>query len=100
MTTFSEDETREMFRVVNGIVKEVQPILKGHGPEIQGAAIADILSIYVTAHAPHLREKAMTFLVDTALKLIPINEQALFPNGKHPYVEVYGEGDGNHDDNP
>lgn len=82
---------KETFDLINSIVAQCQPILKGHPPEVQGAAIADILSIYITAHAPHLRKRAMAFLVDTAFDLVPINEQSLFPSGKHPYTELYGD---------
>jgi len=82
---------QEEIASVEAIVACCRPILSGHPPEVQGAAIADILSIFITAHAPHLREMAMEQLVRTATKLIPINELALFPSGKHPYTELYGD---------
>lgn len=84
-------EHADKIAAVETIVAGCRPILGGHPPEVQGAAIADILSLFITAHAPHLREQAMQSLIKTATDLVPINERQLFPNGKHPYAELYGD---------
>lgn len=87
----TDEETEIDIAKVGKIVNAIQPLLAGHEPHVQGAAIADILAIYIAAHAPHLRAKATGFLVKTATQLVPINEKMLFPNGVHPFTALYGD---------
>lgn len=79
-------------RTVGEIVNACQPILGGHPPEIQGAAIADMLSIFITAHAPYLRDRILKQIIETAVNMIPANEHMLFEDGIHPYERGGEEG--------
>jgi hypothetical protein len=42
----SDTRTRE----IAAIVDRVRPLLAGHSPEIQGAALADLLAIWLAGH--------------------------------------------------
>ena len=69
---------------VAALVARMMVILAGHPPAIQGGAIADVLSMFITGHHPILREEVLRETVDCARKLIPVNEKIMFPDG-HPF---------------
>ncbi len=59
------------------ISKEIQLILKGLHPEIQGAVLADLVSLFLAGHNPKLREEVMAHWLDTMKKMIGPSEQEL-----------------------
>lgn len=96
-----KETTEQDVAKVGEIVNSIRPLLGGQGAHIQGAVIADIVSIFIAAHAPHLRKTMMDGIVKTAMKMVPMNENILF-GGKHPYTVLYGEepDNGNQHDHP
>lgn len=56
----------------------IKPLLAGQRPEIQGAALADLVSIYFAGHHPALREQQINIWIKAMRKLIPVNEAELF----------------------
>jgi hypothetical protein len=53
----------------------------GRDPEVVGAALADLMAIFLASHVgdgkDELREELLALHVETVRKLIPINERAL-----------------------
>lgn len=88
------DETDIM--EVGKIVEAIRPLLAGKGAHIQGAVIADLVAIYLAAHAPFIREQTLALLLKTIDGLIGINEKIMFPDGKHPFTQAYGDDDETH----
>lgn len=64
------------------LANAMRPLLAGRGPEVQGAALADLVSIFFAGHHPALREEAIEAWVQCMRDLIPDSEQELFPHGK------------------
>lgn len=60
------------------IVEAIRPMLAGHPPEVQGAALADLLAIFIAGHHPALREEILAMHIDTVRALIAPNEAAIF----------------------
>jgi hypothetical protein len=60
----------------------IQPLLHGQGPAIQGAALCDLVSIFIAGHHPKLREPVLKLFVDFVRALVPESEAQIFPNGK------------------
>lgn len=54
--------------------REIQPLLAGLGPDIQGAVLADLVSLWVAGHAPELRETMMHDWFDAMKELIAPSE--------------------------
>ena len=62
---------------VDEIVEAIRPILAGHPPDIQGAVIGDLLSMYLTGFEPGAREQVLAQIVGLARALVPVNEEML-----------------------
>jgi hypothetical protein len=69
---------------VEVLVHRIQPILRGRGPELQGAALADLVAMFFAGHHPALREEQITLWIECMRNLIPVNEKELFKHGDKP----------------
>lgn len=83
--------------LIHRITTECRQHLRGHPPEIQGAILADLMSMFVAGHAPSLRETLLEQLLETICGLVPINEAIMFEGKGHPEKALWEEGhaDGN-----
>ena len=63
---------------VEALVRRIGLVLHGQGPELQGAALADLVAMYFAGHHPALRHESIEFWVEAMRDLIPVNEQMLF----------------------
>lgn len=79
--------------VVQEVVDQIRPLLAGKGPHIQGAIIADLVAIFIAAHAPPIREEAKENLFMAIDALVTANEHLMFPDGKHPYTVAMEAGE-------
>ncbi|MDX0230341.1 hypothetical protein GOC14_07235 [Sinorhizobium meliloti] len=92
---FVSDERIDQVRKITTACKAH---LRGHPPEIQGAVLADLISMFVAGHAPVLRNDVMDRLLETICGLVPINEALMFGGQGHPAKDVKweeGHADGN-----
>jgi hypothetical protein len=64
--------------------RRVQALLVGQGPEMQGAVLADLVSIYFAGHHPAIREKMIAMWLDTVRQLIEPSEQEIRARGGYP----------------
>jgi hypothetical protein len=70
---------------ISALVEQIKPIFAGKPPEIQSAALADCVAIYLAGHiipdAPdetaELRERLLAIFVDVVRELVPINERII-----------------------
>jgi hypothetical protein len=63
---------------VDALVEQVGNLLHGRGPELQGAALADLVAIYFAGHHPALRHECIELWIKCMRDLIPPNEAQLF----------------------
>jgi hypothetical protein len=56
----------------------IKPLLMGQGPDVQAAALADLVSIFIASHHPELRDGVLRAFVDIVKKLIPETEKEMF----------------------
>jgi hypothetical protein len=72
----------ERVRQICDLTETIQPIFAGYTLEVRGAALADLVSMWLTDHQcaggpqkeAEMREAVLKTLVDRVLALIPINE--------------------------
>lgn len=69
------------------IEERIKPLLAGHPPELQGAVLADLISLWLAGHAPSIRKEILDGLVGLIHALTPVNEMLLFGPGGHPNKE-------------
>jgi hypothetical protein len=64
------------------LAHKIRRLLEGRGPEVQGAVLADLVSIFFASHHPALRAECVELWIRHMRELIPISEKQIFPNGK------------------
>lgn len=74
----------ETIRQSDALVERMRPILAGQNPEVQGAAIAQLVAIFIAGHAPPMRESARKLLMDCAEGLVPICVEEMIEAGRAP----------------
>lgn len=68
-------------KIVVGLVERIKPILSGQSPDIQGATLADLLSIWLAGHriegdaaaTQQLHETLLEFHIESVRELIPVS---------------------------
>jgi len=63
---------------VDALVERIKLLLRGQGPELQGAALADLVAIFFAGHHPAMREEMIGHWLTAMRGLIPINEALQF----------------------
>lgn len=63
---------------VSALVARIEPLLHGQGEVLQGAALCDLVAMFVAGHHPALRHEVIEHWIKTMHDLIPINEAMLF----------------------
>lgn len=62
------------------LVEKIRPLLAGHDPRIQGAALADLLAIWLAGHViatPEDRDALLALHIEYVRQLVPINQAIL-----------------------
>jgi hypothetical protein len=73
---------------VLAIAGEIKPLLAGKDPSVQGAVLAELLSLWLAGHPSLAREALIETHVDHVRLLIPLSEKILFRGGRHPADEL------------
>ena len=66
MTTSADPE------MAVGIAQRIHPILAGHHPAVQGAALADLLATWLAGFDPDIREALLDNHIHTVRELVPV----------------------------
>ena len=69
-------------KLVERLSKRIRPLLAGHHPQIQGAVLGDLVSLFIAGWAPAMREEELTRFIALVRDLIPETEKEIFPDGK------------------
>jgi len=69
------DETREKMQRASGMIVEPMRLLfANHGPDVQGAALVELLAIYIAGHHPKVRAETLRLMLHAMRELVPIVE--------------------------
>jgi hypothetical protein len=69
---------------VDELVDRIRLLLRGQGPDLQGAALADLVAMFFAGHHPAMREEMIGHWTDAMRGLIPINEALQFEHVGKP----------------
>ncbi len=84
--------TREdMARGAQALAEEIRPLLAGQGPDVQGAALVDLVSLHLVSHfvpgdpiaTRQIREDLLAAHVEAVRKLIPVNARIVGAEVSH-----------------
>jgi hypothetical protein len=56
-------------------VEEIGALLAGRPAQVQGAILADVLSIWLACWHPTVREEALSLLLNLAREMVPVQEE-------------------------
>jgi hypothetical protein len=73
-----DPEIERMAREASSISAQIEPLLHGRGPELQGAVLADLLAMFIAGHHPGLREEILQMHIGAVRGLIPVCEAQIF----------------------
>jgi hypothetical protein len=85
VSLLNEQRLKNYTREVVALVDRLKPLLAGRSPAIQGAALADLLAIWLAGHhlegdadaTRKMREELLTFHIGQVRETITINERIL-----------------------
>ena len=80
----AETSTHKAVELSQQIMHDIRKLLASHPPEIQGAAMADLLAIFIAGHHPDIRETIFTMHIDAVRRLIPVNVELI--KNRHPGI--------------
>lgn len=60
------------------VVEQIKSHLAGQGPAVQGAALADLLAIWLAGHPPEMRDRLLDMHIAKVRELIPVNAVIAF----------------------
>jgi hypothetical protein len=66
------------------VVEQIKPILAVCSPQMHGAVLANLVAIWLAGLPHDDRTAAMTVLLNTVFKLVPIEEHDMFGDHGHP----------------
>lgn len=61
-------------KAVRDLVEQIEPILHGHPPDIQGAVLGDLVSTWLDGHHPGLRERVLQMHIKYVRDLVAIRD--------------------------
>lgn len=74
----------EMATLSVGLTDRLHAILAGQAPEVQGAAIMQLLALYIAAHHPSIRHETFNAIMSIVPAMVPIAESEIFGPGGFP----------------
>jgi hypothetical protein len=70
--------TDRKLAMARGVIEEIKPLLRGWGPEVQGAVLAELAALWIAGHRPDFRQQVFDVWTATVQSLVPIAERELF----------------------
>lgn len=70
----SKDHVLSTARAIK-LAQEIHPLLAGHHPAVQGAALADLLAMWLAGHDADLRDALLENHIERVIELVPANER-------------------------
>ena len=75
---------KEIAQAVEEILLAIKPLLAGKPSFIQGAALGELLSLFLVGHPNHMREPLLEAHLHYVRSLIPESEREVFGEKGHP----------------
>jgi len=90
MAPLREDAShrRDDALLVGEISERIKPFLAGQSPEIQGAVLCDLLSLWLAATHPGLREELLQMHIAFVREMVPSSERQIFGEGGFPMGHI------------
>jgi hypothetical protein len=78
------DEPTQQATRSQELVRLIGPMLHGQGPDVQGAALCDLLAMWLAGHHPDVRAVVLGQFLHTMMQLIAVNEKIIFGDAGWP----------------
>lgn len=78
------NEFARAFKNSDVMVKEFGPVLASESPEVVGAALSQMLAMFIAVNAPDRRESVRRLLIECCDLLVPIYVEEMIKAGLTP----------------
>lgn len=78
--------TKKLVKEAEALSRAIRPLLAGKGPDVQSAALADLVSLYLAGVAPPLRPELREMFIALVDQLVPESEAEMFGDEGHPFM--------------
>jgi hypothetical protein len=78
------EDVETTVRRVSEIASTIKPLLAGHGSEMQGAVLVELVALHLAGHPPQMREHLLLLHMDCVRSLLPAVEREIFGDAGHP----------------
>lgn len=68
-------EKREVDAIIDELTVPVSEILRGHHPGLQGAALGDLVAMWIAGHRPDQRDQQLAMFTEMVKALIPMHHE-------------------------
>jgi hypothetical protein len=75
---------KDILAEIERLSHDIGRLLYGKGPDMQGAVLADLCSMWVAGHAPVVRDELMEMHFKAIRELVPESEKQMFGEAGHP----------------
>lgn len=66
------------------LAERIKPLLAGHGPQVQSAALIDLVSLWLAGHPKAMHGELLVTFMATVREMTPVNVAKLFGEAGHP----------------
>ena len=66
------------------VAETIRPMLAGHGPDVQGAVLVQLVALHLAGHPPEMRSRLMALHITCVREMVPVVECELFGPAGHP----------------
>jgi hypothetical protein len=84
ITAYSGTPTEADIPIVRELTIAIEPLLKGRGPFVQSAVLADLVAMWLAGHigqtpeqTAEIRDTMLALFVEAVRDMIPLNEQMI-----------------------
>lgn len=79
-----DQESEACVQRARSVVEQLKPLLAGHGPDVQGAALVELVALHLAGHPPQTRAHLLALHCGCVRRMVPIVEGELFGPAGHP----------------
>lgn len=74
----ADQQRSEIIAEAEKVISGIRPLMRGRGPDVQGAVLAELVALYIGGHEEELRPEIRRLLFGTIDQLTPVMADAIW----------------------
>lgn len=80
----ADQDSEECVQRARSVVESIKPLLAGHGADVQGAALVELVALHLAGHPSKMRARLLVLHCQCVRRMVPVMEAELFGPDGHP----------------